>query len=297
MKPDIWMDGRFVPWDGARIHPLSHGIQRGAALFESIDCNETVSGRPAIFRLRDHIRRFEHSAEIVGMPLPYTAPEMEQAVIDTVARSGLANCTIRPLALWTDPTFDLSPGDSPVSLVIGIEPAHTPSGSYRLKVSGWRKADALCMPVGAKVSGNYIAPLIAKHEAIAEGFDDVILLDRDGSVAESTTANIFIVEAGRLVTAPDDIVLPGVTRDSIMEIAGAIGIGFLRERFGPGRLLAADEVIRCSSGKEVRPVVAVNGQTIGNGGTGPVTARLGAFYGDVIAGRVPAFERWLTYLP
>ncbi len=296
MKPDIWMDGRFVPWDEASIHPLCHSLQRGATLFESIDCNETVDGRAAIFRLPEHIRRFEVSAEIIGMKLPYTGEEISRVIVETVARSGLKNCTIRPLAIYADPILDLYPGDAKVSMIIGLGTFHASTGVYRLQVSNWRKIDASSMPVKAKVSGNYITPMLAKSEALAAGFNDAILLDREGFVAEATTANIFIVEKGRLVTAPEETILLGVTRDSIMALSHELGVEFVQEKFGPDRLLAADEVILCSSGNEVKPVIKVNDRVIGNGGAGPVTERLRAYYADVIVGKVPAFTKWLTYV-
>jgi branched-chain amino acid aminotransferase len=296
MKPDIWIDGKFVPWDVACIHPLCHSIQRGAALFESIDCNEAINGKAAIFRLPEHIRRLEISADIIGMQLPYTAEEISRAIVETVARGGVANCTIRPLAIYADPIMDLYPAEVRVSMIIGLGTFHPSSGVYRLKVSDWRKIDQSCMPVKAKVSGNYIAPMLAKREALAAGYNDAILLDRDGFVAEATTANIFIVENGKLVTAPEDNILLGVTRDSIMGLSKHLGIGFVQERFGVERLVNADEVILCSSGNEVKPVVQVNNSIIGNGAEGPVTARLRKFYAEVIVGKVPEFERWLTYV-
>jgi branched-chain amino acid aminotransferase len=296
MKPDIWMNGQFVPWDEACIHPLSHSLQRGSTLFESIDCNETFDGRTAIFRLNEHIRRFETSSEIVGMPLPYDTAAIRQAIIDTVARSGLKNCTIRPLAFQTAPILDLYPGDAPVTMVIGIGEMHGSSGGYRVKISPWRKINSSCMPVKAKVSGNYITSLLAKAEAIKAGFNDAILLDSEGFVAEATTANIFIVEGGQLVTAPEDTILLGVTRDSIMQLSGELGIGFVRDKFGPERLMNADEVILCSSGNEVKPIIQVGDRVIGDGAAGPVTRRLAAFYAEVIVGRVEKFKHWLTYV-
>lgn len=296
MKPDIWMNGQFVSWDEACIHPLCHSLQRGSTLFESIDCNETFDGRTAIFRLDDHIRRFKISSEIVGMPLPYDTAAIRQAIIDTVARGGLKNCTIRPLAFQADPILDLYPGNAPVTMVIGLGEMHTGSGGYRMKISRWQKINSSCMPVKAKVSGNYITSLLAKSEAIKEGFNDAILLDSDGFVAEATSANVFIVEGGQLVTPPEDNILLGITRDSIMRLSGELGIGFVCKKFGPERLMKADEVILCSSGNEVKPIILVNNHIIGDGTAGPVTRRLAAFYADVIIGKEKKFEDWLTYV-
>ena len=296
MKPDIWINGQFIPWDQASIHPLCHSLQRGATLFESLDCKEAVNGRAAIFRLKQHIRRFEISAEIIGMPLPYDSAAIEKAVIDTVSRSGLKNCAIRPLAFYADPLLDLLPGNTPVTVLIGLGEFHLAPPMLRMTVSLRRKIDSSCMPVKAKVSGNYITPLLAKSEAIKAGYNDSIFLDRDGFVAEATTANIFIVEKGKLVTSPDDTILLGVTRDSILVIAQKLGILASLEKFGADRLLAADEVILCSSGNEIKPVIQVDDRIIGNGGMGPVTERLKDFYSDVIVGKIPEFEHWLTYV-
>lgn len=296
MNPDIWMNGTFIPWNQARIHPLAHSLQRGGCLFESMDCNETVSGRAAIFRLREHMTRFEKSAEIIGMTLPYDRVTIERAVVETVARSGMKKCAIRPLAFYAEPSMDLLPGDAPVTVVIGLGEFHPSAPSLRLKIASLRKIDPSCMPVKAKVSGNYITPLLAKTEAIRAGFNDALFLDREGFVAEATTANIFIVEKGRLLTAPRYTILLGVTRDSIMNIAAALGVAYTEEKFGPERLMNADEVILCSSGNEVKPVVQVDDHVIGGGVEGPVTARLKSFYGDIIVGKVKEFEHWLTYV-
>jgi branched-chain amino acid aminotransferase len=290
------MNGTFVPWERASIHPLCHSLQRGACLFESLDCNEAVNNRAAIFRLREHMVRFETSAEIVGMPLPYGRAALERAVVDTVARSGLRKCVIRPLAFYANPMVELYHGNSPVTVVVGLGGFPPSAPVLRVKIARLRKIDASCMPVKAKVSGNYITPLLAKAEAIREGFNDAVFLDREGFVAEATTANIFIVEKGRLLTAPEDNILLGVTRNSIMKLAPSLGIPLSEEKFGPDRLMNADEIILCSSGNEVKPIVQVGDRLIGGGVEGPVTARVRSFYGDVIIGKVKEFEHWLTYV-
>ena len=296
MKPDIWINGEFVPWDKACIHPLCHSMQRGATLFESIDCNEAENGRPAIFRLKEHMLRLENSARIVGMPLSYNLEELMQAAVDTVARSGKKSCVIRPLAYYADVVMQVYPGDIPVSVVIGLGESHPLPEVYRVKISRLRKIDSLSMPAKAKVSGNYIGPMIAKSEAVRSGFDDTIILDRDGYIAEGATSNIFIVENGKLVTAPEDTILPGITRDSINVIAGKLGIEVIREKFDPERLKQADEAILCSSGNEVTPVVQVDDIVIGGSAPGEITRRLRSYYSEVIKGRIPELEHWLTYV-
>jgi len=296
MKPDIWFDGRFVRWEDACIHPLSHSMQRGATLFESIDCREAANGRAAIFRLDDHLIRFENSAHIVGMPLPYSLSALHEAITDTVARSGMKNCTIRPLAFYADPVMQVHPGNARVSVVVGLAPSAEPHPVISVQIATLRKIDESCMPVKAKVSGNYIGPMIAKVEAGKAGFDDTVILDRDGFVAEGATANVFIVEDDRLVTAPDDSILPGITRDTIRVIAESAGIKVVHEKFTPERLKKADEAIMCSSGAHVTAIVRVNDASIGSGAPGPVTLRLRDLYRDVITGRNPAFAPWLTFV-
>ncbi|MFC1693645.1 aminotransferase class IV [Candidatus Latescibacterota bacterium] len=296
MKPDIWINGEFVPWDKAGIHPLSFSMQRGATLFESIACNEADDGRSAIFRLRDHMLRLENSARIIGMKLDYDIENLVQAVVDTVVRSGLKECVIRPLAFYADPVMEVYPGNIPTTVVIGLGETHFPPEYYRLTISRLRKIDGTSMPVKAKVSGNYIGPMIAKSEAIKAGFDDTILLDTEGYVAEGATSSIFIVERGKLVTAPLDKILPGITRDTVNIIAPELGIKVIQEKFPQERLKNADEVILCSSGNEVTPIIQVDNRVIADGTPGPVALRLRSYYADIIVGRVQGFEHWFTYV-
>ena len=295
-KPDIWINGQFVPWAEACVHPFCHGLQRGSVLFESLDCNEAVNDRAAIFRLKEHMERFNNSASIIGIPLGYTIGELMDAVVATVARSGLKSCIIRPLAFYSDIVMDVFPGDSAVSVIIGLGEDHVPPESYRVTLSRFRKIDDSCMPVKAKVSGNYINPMLAKTEALRAGFDDAILIDKNGYVAEGTTSNIFIVENGRLFTAPKDSILLGITRDTILAISQTLGIDTVCEKFDESRLKNADEVILCSSGKELTPVIRIDDTDIGDGKPGNIARRLGTYYREIIEGRVHEFEKWLTYV-
>jgi len=296
MKPDIWVDGQFIPWDKAHIHPLCYSLQRGATLFESIDCIEAENGHAIIFRLHDHLKRFENSSHIIGMPLGYSLKELKNAVINTVARSGLKKCKIRPLALYVDPELDLFPGDSKISVIIGLGEKEVIKESIKMKISHMRKIESASMPIKAKVSGNYIGSMIAKSEAIREGFDDSIILDRDGFVAEGSASNMFIVENGKLITAPGDSILQGITRNTIMSLSEKLGINLIEERFLPERLKMAEEVFMCSSGNGVMPVIQVDNVEICNSNPGPITKRLRSYYFDVTMGRLPEFKNWLTYV-
>ncbi|MBN1292999.1 MAG: branched-chain amino acid transaminase [Candidatus Latescibacteria bacterium] len=295
-NPDVWMNGLFVPWDQACVHPFCHGLQRGSVVFESIDCNETINGKAAIFRLREHMIRFENSAGIIGMELDYKLESLMHAVIDTVARSGLKSCVIRPLAFYADPVMDVYPGDASIMVAIGLAESHEPPETYKVTISRFHKIDNACMPVKAKVSGNYINPMISKTEAKKAGFDDAILLDKDGYVAEGSTSNIFIVENNKLITAPEDSILLGITRDTIMAMAQKLSVEIIQEKFNAERLKHADEAILCSSGKEVTPIVQVDESIIGDGNPGTITKLLRSYYRDIIEGHVADFEDWLTYI-
>ncbi len=296
MKPDIWMNGEFVPWDKACIHPLCHSLQRGSTIFESIDCIEAANAKGAVFRLTEHIERFKNSARLVGMPLGYTLETLSDAVAATVARSGMKKCVIRPLALYAEPVFDVYPGDLPVTVVIGLNMKKPVKESYALQISRLRKIESISMPVKAKVSGNYIASMIAKSEAIKAGFDDTILLDRDGFVAEGSASNIFMVEKGVLYTSPGDKILQGITRNTIMSITSELKLSLKEEVFTPERLKSADEVFMSSSGLGVMPVHRVDDTIISDGVFGEITKKLRSYYFDVATGRVPKFEHWLTYV-
>ncbi|MFC1538682.1 aminotransferase class IV [Candidatus Latescibacterota bacterium] len=296
MTPDIWLDGEFMLWNSVCVHPFCHSLQRGATLFESIDCVEAANGHAAIFRLKEHILRLRNSSEIIRIPLNYTVEELTNAVIETVARSGLKACTIRPLAYYSDPVFDIYPGNSKVSVAIGLGERRPHKDSITMKISRLLKIDSLSMPIKAKVSGNYIAPMLAKSDAIQNGFDDTIILDHDGYVAEGATSNIFIVENGGLVTAPEENILQGITRDTVMELSQKLALNIICELFLPERLKQADEVFMCSSGMGVVPVTRVDDCIINDGKPGPVTKRLRSYYLEVSTGRVPKFENWLTYV-
>ncbi|MFC1490522.1 aminotransferase class IV [Candidatus Latescibacterota bacterium] len=296
MNPDIWIDGEFQPWDKVSVHPFCHSLQRGATLFESIDCIEAKNGHGAIFRLNEHILRFFNSSKIIGIPLNYSVEELTRAVIETVARSGLKGCTIRPLAYYSDPIFDIYPGNSKVSVAIGLGERRPHKKSLTMNISSLLKIDCRSMPIKAKVSGNYIAPMIAKSNAIRDGFDDTIILDHDGYVAEGATSNIFIVENGGLVTAPGERILEGITRNTIMDLSKELDLQITGELFRPERLKSADEVFMCSSGMGVVPITRVDDSEINGGIPGAVSQRLRSYYLEVTTGRIPKFENWLTYI-
>src|SRR5438270_2882779 len=225
----IWMDGNLVPWDEAKIHVLTHSLHYGSGVVEGIRAYETRKG-PAVFRLTDHIARLYRSAKIYTIEIPYTPEELIEATKETVRSSGLPACYIRPIAFLGYGEMGLNPLLSPVNVSIAV----WPWGSYlgdegikhgvRMKVSSWRRMDPNVNPVAAKGTGIYINSSLAKVEALHAGYDEAILLNTHGFVAECTGENIFVVKDGTLVTPPlSSGALEGVTRDSVMTIARDLG--------------------------------------------------------------------------
>lgn len=296
-RPDIWVNGKLMKWEDATVHVLCHSLQRGSTIFESLDCNQSVSGQPAIFRLSDHMKRFLNSAEIIRMPIPYTLDELNNGVVETVRASGMTDCIIRPLAFCPDVVMEVYPGDSPaIHVVVGLAESKKPPRSIRLKLSPFRKMDMRSMPIKSKVSANYITPMMAKADAIRSGFDDAILLDGDGNVAECPTGNIFIVKNRTPITTPSTKILAGITRNSAMTIACDSGFDVCEETFSSEELKAADEVFYVSSGLGIMPVRAVDETIFDDGKVGPVTNEIMGIYNDAARGKIEKYLNWLTFV-
>jgi branched-chain amino acid aminotransferase len=301
----IWLDGTLVPWREATVHVLSHSLQRGSLVFDYMSVHETPRGA-AIFRLREHIERFLHSIALVGLPLARGAREVEAACAETV-RANPGAKSLKISAYLPSIEVDVVPQDERVALAIA---AYDPledvirrnPGSYpvRATLSVWiekerrqRRADIL--PPQAKVAANYTSPMAAKWAARRRGYDEVLLLDDEGCVAEGPTTNVFWVDAqGVLRTPPAAGVLPGITRLSVLELAKHDGLRAEETRVGPAELMAAPEVFLTGTTAGVWPVLALDGQPLGGGAVGPVTARLRARLQEVQKGADPAFLHWLT---
>lgn len=297
----IWMDGRLIPWDDAKIHILTHSLHYGLALFEGIRCYETPEG-PAIFRLMDHIERLIKSASIFMLKIPYSAEELRSAVIETVKENKVSECYIRPIAYLGYGAMGLYPKDNPVNVAIAV----WPWGSYlgeeglkngiRVKISSFIRGHVNSFLARAKVSGYYVNSQLAKREAIMNGYDEALLLDADGYVSEGSGENIFIVRKGILKTTPLTSILEGITRDTIMKIAADEGIEVVEERFTRDELYTADEAFFTGTAAEVTPIREVDGRVIGNGRPGEVTRRLQSIFFDIVKGRNRRYRDWLTFV-
>lgn len=294
-QPDVWIDGKLLKWEDATVHVLCHSLQRGCTIFESLDCSKSVSWQPAIFRLNCHMKRFLNSARIIGMKLEYSLDELNKAVIETVSASGMTDCTIRPLALHPEVKMDVYPGPYPKTMVvIGLEDSHEEPESISLKISSLQKMSLRSMPIKSKVSANYITPMMAKADAVNSGYDDAVLLDENGFIAECPTGNIFFIKNGILITSREEKILAGITRDSAMTIASDRGYEVREEKFFPDELKNADEVFYVSSGKGIMSVHSIDSTRIGGGEVGAVTSEIRDLYRDATRGKIEKYKHWLT---
>lgn len=303
----IWIDGAFVPWERATVHVLSHSLQRGSLIFDYMSVHETAEGT-AIFRLREHVERLRRSAELVDLPLGYGRDAIEAAVIETV-RANPGASAVKVSAYFASIEVDVVPLDDHVTLAIAAyhpgsdivaHKARKPKFHPVLKL--WIEKDRKnrrddIVPPQAKVAANYASPMGAKWAAQRAGYDDILLVDEDGYVAEGPTTNVFMVETGgRLVTPPEMSVLHGVTRSTILALAKDEGFEVSEERVRPERLQQAAEVFVTGTTAGVWPVGSIDGRDIATGGAGPVSERLQARFRRVVGGDDPAFRHWLTHV-
>ncbi|HEY8494599.1 MAG TPA: branched-chain amino acid transaminase [Myxococcota bacterium] len=298
----IWLDGTLVPWDEATVHVLTHTLHYGLGVFEGIRCYRTADGRSAVFRLGEHVRRLLESAHINLMQVPYTKEQLERAIIETIAANELAEAYIRPLVFIGHGAMGLNPGDNPVRVAI----AAYPWGKYlgdegmeigiRAKVSSFARHHPNAKMTKGKTCGDYVNSILAKREALLDGYDEAILLDTQGLVAEASGENLFLVRDGVLRTPALPTVLAGITRDAILTLARDRGIPVEEGGITRDELYIADEVFLTGTAAEVTPIREIDRRPIGSGRRGPITKMLQTAFFDLVAGRDPKHDRWLTYL-
>jgi len=298
----IWLDGEMVDWDKAQVHVLTHALHYGTGYFEGIRCYALDDGRSAVFRLDEHVRRLFDSGKILGFPLPYTFDRVKSAIMDVVRANGLKECYIRPAAFLGLGEMGLYAPDNPVHLAI----AAWSWGAYlgdegikngiRAKVSSYTRHHVNVMMTKSKVSGNYINSVLAKTEVKKAGYDEAIMLDTEGYVAEASGENIFMVRDRRVKTTPLTSILPGITRDSLLTLARDKGYQVTEERFTRDELYIADEAFFTGTAAEVTPIREVDNRKIGEGCPGPVTLDLQQTFFNVVKGKDAKYARWLAYL-
>jgi len=298
----IWMNGEFVPWKEANVHVLTHTLHYGLGVFEGIRCYRTSKG-PAVFRLRDHMERMENSAKLVGMKLPYSTDELVKATKETIRANEIDECYIRPIAFYGYGVMGLNPKGSPVNVAIAVWPWGTYLGEeglergIRAKISPWIRIHPRILPPQAKLVANYANSIFAKVDALESGYDEAILLNLDGYVAEGPGENVFMVKNGELFSPPvSSGALVGITRDSIIKIARDEGIKFEERNFKPEELYAADEAFFTGTAAEVTPIREVDGKPIGDGKRGPLTEKLQRIFFNAVRGKESKYESWLDYV-
>lgn len=297
----IWFNGELVEWRSATTHVLTHTLHYGMGVFEGVRAYETPDG-PAIFRLQDHTKRLFNSAKIVGMQLPFTEEQINRAHIDVVKANNLASCYFRPMAYYGSGKLGVAPKQDDVQVIL----AAWAWGAYlgeegmrkgiRVRVSSFTRHHPNVTMIKAKANGNYMNSIMANTEATRDGYDEAILLDAQGYVAEGSGENIFTVRDGVLYTPALDVALDGITRRSVIAIASEMGLKVVEKRLTRDELYVADEVFFTGTAAEVTPIREIDGRQIGIGERGPITAEIQQRYFDIVQGKTPKYRDWLTYV-
>jgi branched-chain amino acid aminotransferase len=295
----IWLDGRFVPWGEANVHVLTHTLHYGLGVFEGIRCYRTDDGSSAIFRLPEHNRRLFDSAHILGLRIPYSRDELAEACVETVRRNALDECYIRPLAFLGDGEMGLA-ATNPVRVAI----ATWRWGAYlgdegvkhgiRVKTSSFQRFHVNTFMPKAKAVGNYVNSILAAHEARTAGYEEALMLDTEGFVAEASGENLFIVRDGVVKTTPPTSILPGITRDTVLRLLLDRRLELREERITRDEVYIADEAFFTGTAVEVTPIREVDDRKIGAEGPGPLTRELQKEFFDIVRGRDPRRREWLT---
>ena len=298
----IWMNGKLVPFKDAKVHVLTHALHYSTSIFEGIRCYDTPNGS-AIFRLPEHVERFFNSAKLYGMKIPYSKKQVSNAIIKTVKSSKLKQCYIRPLAYYGYGTMGLTPLKNKVDVSISCwewKMGESKAGKFsgaRCKISKWIRIDSRSQPMQAKSAANYSNAALARVEALKAGYDEAIMLNNRGHVAEGSAENIFVIKNGKITTPPLSAdILNGITRNSAIQMIKASGKKINEKNITVKNLLAADEIFMTGTAAEVKSVTRVNRAKIGSGEIGPITKELQSSFMDAVMGKNKKFLSWLKFL-
>ncbi len=297
----IWMNGKFVDWHQANVHVLTHTLHYGLGVFEGIRCYKTQKGS-AIFKLKEHVNRLFNSCHIMQITPEFQPDEISRAIIESVKINRLDECYIRPLVYLGYGVMGIYPKDSPVKVAIAVWPWGAYLGEdgikngIRLKISSFTRHHVNVSMTKSKTCGDYVNSILAKREAVFCGYDEALLLDTAGYIAECSGQNIFIVRNGVLKTTPLTSVLEGITRNSVIEMAQRGKIPVKEVNFSRDEVYIADEVFLTGTAAEITPVREVDGRIIGKGKPGPVTKKLQDLFFNIVKGRNKNYKSWLTYI-
>ena len=298
----IWMNGKLVPFKDAKVHVLTHALHYSTAVFEGIRCYNTPNGS-AIFRLPEHVDRLFNSAKLYGMKIRYTKKQIINAIIKTVKASGLKECYIRPIAYCGYGTMGLTPTLNKVDVSISCwewKMGESKAGKFsgaKCKISEWIRIDSRSQPMQSKCAANYSNAALARVEALKNGYDEAIMLNYSGKVAEGSAENIFIVKNGMIKTPPLDAdILNGITRDSVIQLIRSDGIKLIEKNITVNELLKADEVFMTGTAAEVKSVTKIDRTSIGKDKPGIITKTLQKSFMDIVMGKDQRFISWLRYI-
>lgn len=293
----IWMDGEFVPFDQANVHVLSHTLHYGLGAFEGIRAYQQEDGRAGIWRLDEHLDRLMDSIRMIRLQVPYDMETLHEACCETLRRNNFSEAYLRPLAFMGSGQMGLGARNNPLHVVI----AAWKWGAYlgddgltngvRLKTSSFSRNHPNAAMSRAKVVGHYVNSILARYEANDDGFDEALMLDHHGFVAEGTGENVFVVKNGEIKTPPVANILPGITRRSVIEILRQEGFTVKEQLFGRDAFYVADEAFMCGTAAEVTPIASVDRRPVGTGKPGPMTQRVQRIYADAVRGKVD----WLAH--
>ncbi len=295
----IWLDGTLVPWAEANVHVLTHTLHYGLGVFEGIRCYEQHDGGSAVFRLAEHVERLFGSAHVLDLPIPFTADAIAQACVDTVRANALKACYIRPIVFLGDGEMGLAARPK-TRVAIAVWPWGAYLGDdglqrgVRLKTSSFARIHPNTLMTKAKAVGHYVNSILAAREARGLGYDESLMLDVDGYVAEASGENLFIVSKGVVRTTALPTVLAGITRDCVLSLLSDLGIPTREERFTRDEVYLADEAFFTGTAVEVTPVREVDERRIGDGAPGPTTRRLQSLFFRVVQGREERYRSWLA---
>lgn len=298
-KRAVYLGGEFCSWEEANVHIMSHSFGRGSAIFEVIGFHQTQAG-PAVFRLDEYVSRFFRSASLLEMELSLTQAELQEAILQTVKRSGLGSGLIKLFGFYPDISFAILPPQKRIRVAVFVFTHEEALGrgrgsanhSVTACVSKWRRLDPDTVPIEAKVAANYVNGMVARQESRTRGFDYAIMLDTQGFIAEGGTESLFLVREGGLLTPTLGTILHSITRKSLLEVAETMGIKTFAGRLNQGALEEADEVFFSGTSAKLLPVSRVESRSL-SGSPGPVTSKLSARIEEITAGRDSEFRKWL----
>ncbi|MFQ6010706.1 MAG: branched-chain amino acid transaminase [Nitrososphaerales archaeon] len=294
----IWMDGEMMPWSEAKVHVLTHALHYGTGVFEGIRAYPSGKAGLMIFRLQDHIERMIRSGKVYHLNVKYSVKEISKIIIEVVRKNKIhESAYIRPLVYVGDGGFGLSYKDHPIRLAIAAFPlqAYFDKPGVKVCISSWRRISEESLPPSVKATGNYLNSAVAKMEAQNNGYDEAVMLDRNGFLSEGTGENLFLVKGGNLITpASSNSILEGVTRDTVITIAGDTGIGVKEMPVSRLDLYNCDEAFLTGTAAEITPILGVDNIKIGKGLIGKTTSALKKSFMNLVNGREKKYRKWLT---